>query len=99
MLNALPHPVMMVTPDGKIFDANVAAESFFEASVPVLRRHRLRDLVPFGSPLLALVDQVRERGAAVNEYKRRSHARREIPATVLSTCTWRRWMNALTMWW
>ena len=29
----------------------------------------LRDLVPFGSPLLSLVDQVRERGAAVNEYK------------------------------
>src|SRR5215218_675322 len=29
----------------------------------------LRDLVPFGSPLLALVEQVRNRGAAVNEYK------------------------------
>ena len=29
----------------------------------------LRDLVPFGSPLLALVEQVRQRGAAVNEYK------------------------------
>ena len=29
----------------------------------------LQDLVPFGSPLLALVDQVRTRGAAVNEYK------------------------------
>jgi two-component system nitrogen regulation sensor histidine kinase GlnL len=50
-------------------DANVAAESFFEISVPVLRRHSLHDLVPFGSPLLALVDQVRTRGAAVNEYK------------------------------
>jgi two-component system nitrogen regulation sensor histidine kinase GlnL len=25
--------------------------------------------VPFGSPLLALIDQVRERGAAINEYK------------------------------
>src|SRR5262249_31613116 len=29
----------------------------------------LGELVPFGSPLLALVDQVRGRGAAVNEYK------------------------------
>ena len=35
----------------------------------LLRRNLLRDLVPFGSPLLALVDQVRESGAAVNEYK------------------------------
>jgi two-component system, NtrC family, nitrogen regulation sensor histidine kinase GlnL len=69
VLNALPLPVIMIAADGKIADANVAAESFFEASVPVLRRHALRDLVPFGSPLLALVDQVRTRGAAVNEYK------------------------------
>ena len=35
----------------------------------LLRRHALRDLVPFGSPLLALVEQVRNRGAAVNEYR------------------------------
>ena len=34
-----------------------------------LRRHLLRDLVPFGSPLLPLIEQVRMRGAAVNEYK------------------------------
>jgi len=69
MLHALPHPVIMVAPDGRIADANVAAEQFFEASIPMLRRHMLRDLVPFGSPLLTLVDQVRQRGAAVNEYK------------------------------
>src|ERR1700681_1597374 len=69
VLNALPHPVITVAADGKIADANVAAESFFEASLPLLRRQALKDLVPFGSPLLALVDQVRARGAAVNEYK------------------------------
>jgi two-component system nitrogen regulation sensor histidine kinase GlnL len=68
-LNALPHPIIMVSSDGRIADANVAAEHFFETSIPMLRRHMLRDLVPFGSPLLALVDQVRQRGAAVNEYK------------------------------
>jgi two-component system, NtrC family, nitrogen regulation sensor histidine kinase GlnL len=61
--------VIMVAPDGKIADANVAAEQFFEASISVLRRHFVRDLVPFGSPLLALIEQVRRRGAAVNEYK------------------------------
>jgi two-component system nitrogen regulation sensor histidine kinase GlnL len=47
----------------------VAAETFFEVSVSLLRRLMLRDLVPFGSPLLSLVEQVRNRGAAVNEYK------------------------------
>jgi two-component system, NtrC family, nitrogen regulation sensor histidine kinase GlnL len=69
VLNALPHPVIMVAADGRIADANVAAESFFEASVGHLRRHFLRELVPFGSPLLTLVEQVRARSAAVNEYK------------------------------
>ena len=69
VLNALPHPVIMVSPDGHIADANVAAEQFFEASIPVLRRHMLRELVPFGSPLLSLIEQVRKSGAAVNEYK------------------------------
>ncbi len=69
VLNALPHPVIVVSSDGKVIDANVAAESFFEVSAPLLRRHLLRDLVPFGSPLLPLIEQVRKRGAAVNEYK------------------------------
>src|SRR5262245_10524338 len=69
MLHALPHPVIMVSADGKIADANVAAEQFFEASTALLRRHQLRELVPFGSPLLTLIEQVRQRGAAVNEYK------------------------------
>src|SRR5271167_898110 len=69
VLNALPLPVIVVTADGKVADANVAAEAFFEVSLPLLRRHILRDLVPFGSPLLTLVEQVRLSGAAVNEYK------------------------------
>src|SRR6185437_16130778 len=69
VLNALPHPVIVVGPNGKVVDANAAADAFFEASLPLLRRQALRDLVPFGSPLLTLVEQVRSRGAAVNEYK------------------------------
>jgi len=69
VLNALPHPVIVVGPEGKVVDANAAAEAFFEVSLPLIRRQALRDLVPFGSPLLTLVEQVRSRGAAVNEYK------------------------------
>jgi two-component system nitrogen regulation sensor histidine kinase GlnL len=69
VLNSLPHPVIVIGHDGKVVDANVAAESFFEVSVSLLRRNAMRDLVPFGSPLLALIEQVRSRGAAVNEYK------------------------------
>jgi two-component system nitrogen regulation sensor histidine kinase GlnL len=69
ILNALPLAVIVVGPDGMIKDANVAGEDFFDMSVALLRRHALRDLVPFGSPLLALIEQVRQRGGAVNEYK------------------------------
>src|SRR6204780_3921429 len=69
VLNALPHPVIVVSADGRIAHANVAAEAFFEVSLPLLRRQSLGDLVPFGSPLLTLIEQVRARGAAVNEYK------------------------------
>jgi two-component system, NtrC family, nitrogen regulation sensor histidine kinase GlnL len=69
ILNALPNPVLLVAPDGKIADANIAAESFFETSVQLLRRQLLKELIPFGSPLLALVDQVRAIGSPVNEYK------------------------------
>jgi len=69
VLNSLPHPVLVIAPDGRIADANVAAEAFFEVSVPLLRRNAIRDLVPFGSPLLALIEQVRNRQAAVNEYR------------------------------
>jgi two-component system nitrogen regulation sensor histidine kinase GlnL len=69
IINALPHPIMVVAPDGRITEANAAAEAFFAASASLLRRHLVRDLVPFGSPLLPLIDQVRDRGAAVNEYR------------------------------
>ena len=69
ILNALPNPVIVIGADGKIVDANIAAESFFEISTQFLRRQSLKELVPFGSPLLALIDQVRERRAPVNEYR------------------------------
>lgn len=69
ILDALPHPVLLVAPDGVIESANMAAEIFMRSSVAFLRRHPISDFVPFGSPLLTLIEQVRERGAPVNEYK------------------------------
>lgn len=69
ILDALPHPVLLVAPDGVIESANMAAEIFMRSSISVLRRHPISEFVPFGSPLLTLIKQVGERGAAVNEYK------------------------------
>ncbi|MEP1930418.1 MAG: nitrogen regulation protein NR(II) [Roseibium sp.] len=69
ILDALPHPVLLVSPEGVIESANTAAEIFMRSSLSVLRRHPIKDFVPFGSPLLTLIEQVSERGAPVNEYK------------------------------
>lgn len=69
ILDALPHPVLLVAPDGVIESANMAAEIFMRSSVSVLRRHPISEFIPFGSPLLTLIEQVRERSAPVNEYK------------------------------
>lgn len=69
VLNTLPNPVLLIAGDDKVIDANTAAENFFELSEQFLRRQSLKELVPFGSPLLALVEQVRATGSPVNEYK------------------------------
>ncbi|QOG20400.1 MULTISPECIES: two-component system sensor histidine kinase NtrB [Bradyrhizobium] len=69
ILDALPNPVLLIGPDGKIVGANIATEAFFEISTQFLKRQSLKELVPFGSPLLALIDQVRSSNSPVNEYK------------------------------
>lgn len=69
LLNTIRRPVIMVDPAGYISFANADAEDFFRSSASVLARSTLSKLIPFGSPLLALVDQVRERHAPVNEYR------------------------------
>ncbi len=68
ILNTIPHAVLILGEDGGIEEANSAAEIFFDAGLSVLRRTRLADLVAFGSPLLALVEQVRRSHASINEY-------------------------------
>jgi two-component system nitrogen regulation sensor histidine kinase GlnL len=69
VLNTIRHPIVMVGPDDKITYANSDAESFFRASRAIMARNRIGDFVPFGSPLLALIAQVRDRMTPVNEYR------------------------------
>ncbi|WP_092587129.1 MULTISPECIES: two-component system sensor histidine kinase NtrB [Rhizobium] len=69
VLNAIQNPVVMVDEAGLIAFANWEAESFFGASASHLARYKISTFIPFGSPLLALIDQVRERRAPVNEYR------------------------------
>lgn len=69
VLNAVQNPVVLVDAEGFIAFANWEAEAFFGASAAHLARYRISTFIPFGSPLLALIEQVRERRAPVNEYR------------------------------
>src|SRR5215470_2742715 len=64
---ALPMPVILVGADQRLLFANPAAEQFFAMGSGLLRRQKLSDLIPFGSPLLQLIGQAQERNASVGE--------------------------------
>lgn len=68
-LNVLPMPVLVIGEGHAVLYANTAAEDFFQSSSVVLKRLRLEDLIAFGSPVLALVEEVQRRGASVSEYR------------------------------
>lgn len=68
LLSALPHPILVVGEDESIVFANAAAEAFFSMSAATLTRSHVPDIVAFGCPLLALVEQVQATGATINEY-------------------------------
>lgn len=69
LMDALPHPVLTIAADGRVASANDAAEAFFQHSSSQLLRLTIADLVPFGSPVLALIAQARARQAPVKEYR------------------------------
>lgn len=68
-LHVLPVPVLVISADGQILHANPAAEDFFQSGLPHLRRQSLSDIAPFGSPVIALVDEVARRGSRMSEYR------------------------------
>jgi len=68
VVNALPDPVLVIDPSDCICYVNLAAEQFFRSSAKSLKGQGLTHAVPFDSPLVALVGQVRSRQASVSEY-------------------------------
>ncbi len=68
ILNVLPHPVILVLPNGHVGYANASAEIFFKSSISMLKKMTLHDLVAPGNPLISLVEQVARSKATVNEY-------------------------------
>ncbi|KOX53565.1 ATPase [Streptomyces purpurogeneiscleroticus] len=65
----MPLPVLTIGGDEQILHCNHAAEAFFDYSARLMQRRRLRDIIPFASPIIALVAEVRRRRASVSEYR------------------------------
>lgn len=69
IIQALPQPIIVCSEDRQIVFVNYAAEAFFGASLSVLTRQRLDDLIAFGSPIISLVETVVLRQAPMTEYR------------------------------
>jgi two-component system, NtrC family, nitrogen regulation sensor histidine kinase GlnL len=68
VIDAMPNPLILLDSGDNICMVNAAAEDFFQSGATVLLRHKLSDIVPFSSPVLQSVKQVREAATVVNEY-------------------------------
>ena len=69
LLNALPQPVLALDATGRIRDVNNAAEHFFDMGRALLQRSRLDDIMPFGSPVLELVEEAISEQSPISGYK------------------------------
>jgi two-component system, NtrC family, nitrogen regulation sensor histidine kinase GlnL len=68
VFDALPNPILIMAQENAICFANSAAEDFFQTSGSTLCKMRFDELVPFSSPILHSVEQVRSQQGTVQEY-------------------------------
>lgn len=68
ILNSLPDSIVVVGEDNEISYVNIAAEQLFSSGSKFLLKQKLEDIVPFDSPLVAIVNQSRISKTATSEY-------------------------------
>lgn len=68
VLNSISDAILTIDGENNFTFANVAAEQLLGSSFPILRRKKLEDIIPFDSPLMALVEQARLKNAVITEY-------------------------------
>ncbi|MEM8878208.1 MAG: ATP-binding protein [Pseudomonadota bacterium] len=69
VLASVPMPILVVDPDNRICFANDAAEAFLQLSRSQLSREQLKAILPFGSPLFGMLDEVRSNDATFREHR------------------------------
>jgi two-component system, NtrC family, nitrogen regulation sensor histidine kinase GlnL len=68
VFDAIPNPILILGQGNTISFANSAAEDFFQTSGSVLCRMGFAEFIPFSSPILQSVEQVRKQQGTVLEY-------------------------------
>jgi two-component system, NtrC family, nitrogen regulation sensor histidine kinase GlnL len=66
---ALPNPILLVAADGRVIDANPAAEAFFDISRSFLQRTTIDRLCGPNSALATLIHQAHDGGTSFNIYR------------------------------
>lgn len=68
ILNSLESAVLVIAENGTLCFANIAAEQLFDTSVNQLRGQDIDQLLPFDSPVLAIIRQSQQSRQNVSEY-------------------------------
>lgn len=68
ILNSLSDAIITIDGENNVTYANAAAEQLLGSSLPILRRKKLEDIVPYDSPLVALTNQARKNRTVITEY-------------------------------
>jgi len=68
LVESVPNPLLVIDSNNAVVFANAAAENFFHGSSKFLTRKGLTAIIPDTSPILSLLDEVRQTGATINEH-------------------------------
>ena len=68
ILDALPQPVLAIGANRFVTYANFAAQEFFGVGLSVLRRQHVERVMPFGSPVVGLIERCLDHRVSFNEY-------------------------------
>ena len=68
ILDALPQPVLAIGANRFVTYANFAAQEFFGVGLSVLRRQHVERVMPFGSPVVGLIERCLDDRVSFNEY-------------------------------
>jgi two-component system nitrogen regulation sensor histidine kinase GlnL len=68
ILDALPQPVLAIGANRFVTYANFAAQEFFGVGLSILRRQHVERVMPFGSPVVGLIERCLDHRVSFNEY-------------------------------